>query len=369
MRGIELGRSMGAIARGSEAPKVAMSMNARFWAREFAPIKIANKVSNISPLNPKEVVAQAEGILGFSRPTPVREPSPGSSSRALSEASAPINIKPVFAGQPIFKPEPKRAPRTFVLPARILKADYIPQSSPVVKSGEKAVPGIFAEANQMHKTSYELKSQPVPAEIEQPIKTTLQPQNQEVESMVEALVPEERQVEDIKEDEDVLELKKVYLEDEGVSETRRYELKEAIKKAFAQVIESGLDKITGALVAKFLPGDHEDNRSQIIKKKGPDGSYERILQEVAHSGDFYTEEQAQQVLDKILQTNRPVKLGKNNGDGPRVTIEEVRKVLRPNRVNPAVLEFVTRVVKKRQIRQKVVEYGSSKVEEQTIYGN
>lgn len=372
MKGIELGRSIGAVARGPaagigrvgpsaigfrgfEAPRVAMSMAARSLARDFAPIKIANRVNNISPLNTREVVAQAEGILGLR------------STRVSLDRLAPVNINPAraeavvarnipFFTEPSFKPEPKKASRIFMLPARILKADYIAQSSPAIKSGEKTVPRVFAEASQLYKVVHEPKSQPAPAGVEQPVKAIPQFQEQEVENVVEEVVLEKRKVEDIKEDEDVLELKKVYLEDEEVQEVRQVELKTAIRKAFEQALKYGWEKITGEQVAQFLPVDHENNRSQIVKKKGPDGTNLAVKQGVAQTGDLYSEEGAQQILDKILEQNKPVRLGKNSEHGKKVSLDEVKKVLRPKKINPVVLEFVTRIVKKKQIKGKVVQY-------------
>lgn len=363
MRGIELGRSISGAclsfgkvgsARGFEAPKVAISMAARTLARDFAPIKIENRFNSISPLNAQEVVAQAEGILGFSRPPLFRPEASVPIKPAIVEAVVPKNMP--FFTEPGFKPEPKKASRIFMLPARILKADYIAQSSPAIKSGEKAAPRVFAEASQLYKVVHEPKSQPAPAGVEQPVKIILQPQEQEVENVVEELVLEKRKVEDIKEDEDVLELKKVYLEDEEVQEVRQVELKTAIRKAFEQALKYGWEKITGEQVSQFLPVDHENNRSQIVKKKGPDGTNLAVKQGVAQTGNLYSEEGAQQILDKILEQNKPVRLGKNSEHGRKVSLDEVKKVLRPKKINPVVLEFVTRIVKKKQIKGKVVQY-------------
>lgn len=57
-----------------------------------------------------------------------------------------------------------------------------------------------------------------------------------------------------------------YLEDEGVSAQRRVELRQTIFKAEKLVAKLGLGKITGWLVARFLPPEYPGIRSQVVKK-------------------------------------------------------------------------------------------------------
>ena len=324
MKGIELGRSISSVAlaprmsvgniggfRGFEAPKVAISIKAQSLAKEFAPIQISKP----------NIVEKVQPVLRAGTPIPQVFYDAFKESVKPDLQLPKINLG--LTSETVVKPRPLGV-KLFHLPGgqdiRLLQ------------------PQVQAK---------------IAKEVTYP---QLHPQTGMVEEKVEELVQEQRVVEPVREDEDVLELKRVYLEDEDVSEVRRKEMRQAIKQAFEETVKAGLDTVTGELVAKFLPEDHEANRSQIVKRKGPDGSNHGIVEQVVTAGNFYTEDQAQVILDKLLEQNRPVKLGKNNEQGKKVTLEEVKKVLRPKRANPVVLEFLTRVVRKRQISQRVVEY-------------
>ncbi len=332
MKGIEIGRSIGSIAAaprigvgrvggfgGIEGPKVAISMRAQALTRDFAPIQIPR--SNL--------------------PLGVKTPIPEVFRAAFREPKVePVRVTP--RPQRVFGIEPKvsRAPRV---------ADYIVQPKEQIQVSSRV--GIFTHTGTEIQPQAQSK---VVAEVAQP---QVKPQVESIlEENVTELIQEQKPVEAIKEDEEVLEMKRVYVEDEEVSEVRRTEMKEAIKLAFIEAVKAGLGKITGELVTRFLPGDHEANRSQIVKKTGPDGTNLAIAEQILKAGTFYTEEQAQHTLEKILEENEPARLGKDGEHGKRLTLEAVKRVLRPKKVSHVVLEFVTRIVKKRQIREKVVEY-------------
>lgn len=126
-------------------------------------------------------------------------------------------------------------------------------------------------------------------------------------------------------EEEVLEDERFYLEDEQASDQRKYEIREAIKKAKGEADWLGLKKITGWLVAKFLPAEHEGNRSQVVKKKGPDGSYQETVEAIYSIGELESEPQAEVRFNEIVDEKSPVKKGKH---GRRVGNEEITRVFK-----------------------------------------
>lgn len=124
--------------------------------------------------------------------------------------------------------------------------------------------------------------------------------------------------------------KKLYLEDEEVSAQRKDEIRQAIFKAKLEALTLGLKKITGKLIAMFLPAEHAGNRSQIVKKRGPDGSYEETLEAIASSGEFDSALEAAKRAEKIVEEKKPVKKGK---EGKKVASFDVARVFKFRREN------------------------------------
>ncbi|MDD5416265.1 MAG: hypothetical protein PHE48_04705 [Candidatus Daviesbacteria bacterium] len=168
---------------------------------------------------------------------------------------------------------------------------------------------------------------------------------QEVEKLVKEKVKVEKPKETLGEEEFVE--KRLYLEDKEVSQVRRFEIRRAIKLAFT-IVGSLVSVVTGGMVARFLPAEHEDNRSQVVKKTGLDGSYQETVEEIADIGELESEEQAVSRFDRVVAEKKPVKVG---GNGNPVRNEDVARVFKYHVVKPAqaYVEVHRRVAKKRNI--------------------
>lgn len=175
--------------------------------------------------------------------------------------------------------------------------------------------------------------------------TLIQPQivlrEEEIEKVVEEQVATKNQVA-----EEVGVETRTYLEDEEVSKTRRFEIKEAVTKAKVEANRLGLKKITGWLVAKFLPAEHLGNRSQVIKETGPDGSYQETKESIVLSGEFSSEYEAIAKGDEIVREKKPVRFGK---EGKKVSIKDVARVFKNRMFKDAGnhVEVVKRILKKK----------------------
>ncbi len=165
---------------------------------------------------------------------------------------------------------------------------------------------------------------------------------------VEELVEEKKEVKDSKEsteEEEIME-RFLYIEDKEVSMERKHEIRQAIIKARFEADRLGLKKIAGWLVAKFLPAEHAGVRSQVVKKTGPDGSYEDTVKEIAQTGELESEEDAIRRFDLVVAEKKPVKNGK---EGKPVEMEDIARVFKYRIFKPApVIEIVrSRVIRKR----------------------
>lgn len=151
-----------------------------------------------------------------------------------------------------------------------------------------------------------------------------------VEKKVLEKVVEEKPKESLEEEEWVK--KMVYLEDEEASFQRKLEIRLAVKRARKEADRMGFERITGALVARFLPSEHESVRSQVIKKTGPDGSYQETIEVIAGTGELGSEEEATKRFEAVVDEKKPVKLGK---DGKVVEPEAVARVYKYHLFKPA----------------------------------
>src|SRR3989338_8862271 len=169
-------------------------------------------------------------------------------------------------------------------------------------------------------------------------------QEQEVEEIEEEKMEKQKLEERLEEEEEIE--RQVYLEDEDASAQRKIEIRAAVVKARAEADRLGLDKIAGWLVSKFLPGEHAGNRSQVVRKTGPDGSYQETVEAIGGAGEFESGEKAVERFDGIVAEKKPVKLGKN---GNPVGNKDVARVFMHWLVKPiqATEEVVKRVVKKK----------------------
>lgn len=261
------------------------------------------------PLVPAEVVSQAEAIIAQAQQKPLLE-----QPAVTINPSVIPNVEPVVLPWVDYQPAP--------VPV------HSPILEPVTNTGSKS------ESRVSYKTAAFVSNALSP----QPL-----PQEQGIEETVEEKV----RVEDKKgsqEEEDMVE-KRLYLEDEQALGQRRYEVREAINKAKAEADKLGLKKIAGFLVAKFLPAEHPGNRSQVLKNKGPDGSYLETVEAIASSGEFDCEVVAQERFNEIVAEKKPVKDGKQ---GNPVKNEDVSRVFKYRTVKPpAAYEITVNRVKKK----------------------
>lgn len=95
-----------------------------------------------------------------------------------------------------------------------------------------------------------------------------------------------------------------------------------------------------------MPPEHIGNRSAVVKKTGPDGSYQETVEAIANTGELESAGAAVERFDKVVAWKKPVKLGK---EGRPVGREAVRRVFKFHFVKPTQphLEVVKRVVKKK----------------------
>lgn len=179
------------------------------------------------------------------------------------------------------------------------------------------------------------------------------PQDQLVEEIVQEkqIKPgEEMDEEDrTREEEEVEELKLKYVEDEPVAAQRRYELREAIRKARVEAEADGVDQIEGWRIKKFFAPEHPGNRSGIAEPEVSDGSLVETYQDVS-SGSYGSLEEADKRADNVIEEKKPVRKAK---EGKKVREEDVARVRRdPFLKRHPVEEVVARIIKKRIVAEK-----------------
>ncbi len=268
-------------------------------------------------------------------------PSVIQQAEAVAATAWKTNEPPVPM-QPVLQAESIQAIAEVAEPRMIKEATYWFTDIPgprVVKQAEiimsLVAPKIIEHTQSQPQTRTENRVSvlPQPAPVEQE-------KEEIVEEKVEKKKPEER----MEESEEVE--KQMYLEDGDASAQRRTEIRGAIVKARVEADRLGLKKIAGWLVAKFLPGEHEGNRSQVVRKIGPDGSYQETVEAIAGAGELESKEKAVEKFDAIVAEKKPVKFGKN---GNPVGNTDVARVFKYRFIKPiqAHEEVVKRVVKKK----------------------
>lgn len=279
--------------------------------------------------SPTQAVTQVESILSqarFNVITPVAEPRiTGEAAYWFTDVPSPRVIRPTEVLMPEI--EPITTIVEFPRPQTVT----FPILEPKTETAGKA----------MTKTSTENRTSTavVPVILPQPA-----PAEQEVEEIVE----EKKEKQELKErlEEDIETEKQIYLEDENASTQRRVEVREAVLKARIEADRLGLKNIAGWLVAKFLPGEHEGNRSQVVRKTGPDGSYQETVEAIAGAGELESREKAVEKFDAIVAEKKPVKVGKN---GTPVGNIDIARIFKYRLIKPvqAHAEVIKRVVKKK----------------------
>lgn len=220
------------------------------------------------------------------------------------------------------------------------------------KSTTLSRPGILVEEKPILVTKARVQPQVesrASSELVQTIATPI-PQKQEVEELVEEkqlVDKQEEQEVNTKNSEEAEEFRLKIVEDELVSEQRRVEIKGAIKKAFEAAENLGLSTVVARIAAKFLPSEHEGNRGQIVKKKGPDGTLTDTVEAISTDDrEFNSRQEAEQALLPLVDQFRPAKRAK---EGKTLSLEEVLRTFKHHLIKPkiAVEIIVQRIIKKR----------------------
>lgn len=275
-------------------------------------------------LNTADVVAEAESILAQ-----VRIPEP----------------KEVFPKEVVWpQVEPMVLPRVepFVIPNEL--KDPLPQIA--------FSPALAPAIGMQRKTESKNVTQPAQAVAIQP---ALQKQ-EEVEEIVEEKVQKEQEEVLEEEETEVFELKDVV--DEEVLNIRLEEFSSAADLAGAEAKE----EIDGKKIVERIPAETEANRSGLIKKRGPDGSREETIGEIA-SRKFRSIREAKEKIAAIIAQKVPVKRAK---EGMAVGHEAVARVFKYFFVRAKPVEqLVTRVAKKQRPLQ-IVSVAKPEIKESRI---
>lgn len=288
------------------------------------------------------VISQAETVAAAAwkaneLPTPAQPVLEAESIQAIAEAVEPRMIKEAtywFTDIP--------GPRV-IKPAEVIMPKIEPMAMPMVAPLQ--VPNIveFPKPQPQIQTRTENRVSAAPTQASAVLPQPA-PAEQEVEEIVEEKKERQKPKERLEEAEEIE--SQMYLEDENASAQRRIEVRTAVVKASLEADRLGWKNIAGWLVAKFLPGEHEGNRSQVVKKTGPDGSYQETIEAITGAGEFESGEKAVERFDGIVAEKKPVKYGKNGNPVGNIDIARVFKyrLIKPIQ---AYEEVVKRVIKKK----------------------
>jgi hypothetical protein len=111
--------------------------------------------------------------------------------------------------------------------------------------------------------------------------------------------------------------------DSEADKNRNIIITKAIEDVGVEVEAGKMEKITGKAIAEIMPMTQPESvKSKILTKNQSDGSYENLIVDLSKI-DELPHEVAEQEVDKLIQANHAVKLGKAN----QATEKEVKKVL------------------------------------------
>lgn len=150
----------------------------------------------------------------------------------------------------------------------------------------------------------------------------------------------------VKEFEQIEQDRMVDVEDWQAANQRRFEISTAIKKAWVVA-----KRVVGWMVFKLLPGQHEGNTSQLVKKQGPDGSFVDTVWAIkTDSREFKSEEETRKGLLPYVSIFKPAKKAKQ---GKKLGRYEVARVVRYLIVKPiqAYELFIKRVTKRIELQK------------------
>lgn len=131
--------------------------------------------------------------------------------------------------------------------------------------------------------------------------------------------------------------RKRFVLDEGAQGVVIAEIRQAVRKASVLAFKLGR-KITGFLIARFLPGQHPGNESEAVKGRSPDGSIPTRAEAIKKHGEFASYEEAEKTSIEAADEIPPIKV-RNEGEGEPVKDENVYTVYKDHPVKPKLSEI------------------------------
>lgn len=342
-----VGRGISGLGRiGGEAPVAAS-----------APVRVAAEgpVSSLEGFTPMTKVSAANLDLIGGTYKPGFNPFGEILFQAkpqISRPAAEMNEVSVLAGvEHILAEARKVEPKTVNQDWEVIW----PQTKPIIAPAEVpvAVPQIRPTEAPVPPEAGALKAEPkVQGATEINVKAVQKvlPTVKQAEAEQETEVVEHREKEQPKEvlEESEERKRKIFTEDNEVTAQRKFDVKAAVRRAKEVAAELGWEKITGALIAKYMPAEYAGVRSRVIKETGPDGSYQETVEEIAGYGEFISEIKAEEYSYKVIDRKKPVKWGEK---GTPLSFEHVIRVFKYRIIKPikAHTEVVTRAVKKKLV--------------------
>lgn len=329
------GRVMGF---GDISPVVNEGPVTGFNQTEFTTLHTFAAYSPPAELSIQNVLAQAEGLIQAAKP-PVLN-----TQEVLAEANYWLGdpAEDITEPMPIISPKPVE----IIVPRPFLENSSAPVGRmQFVEVEELVLPTVATSQVVRPKPNTGLAPFLV-TETSSPVSI---PELREVVETQDPLAERLDPTEDPKSDEEEQIEKDFYLEDEQVSKQRIVEIRQALVKAKSEANKLGIE-LNGKLVAKFLPAEHPGNRSQIVKKQGPDGSFQETVDAIAQVGKL--QDQPEKVFNQIVEENKPVKFG---GVGRRVGIRDIVKVLKYKVTKIVASEVVVKRVTKKINQGAVVQ--------------
>ncbi len=288
--------------------------------------EVAAKAWEAPELNAADAVSEAQSIIAQAQKHALGQP----------EATIVPNVIPAWIPDHLAQPQPVVVPQIVpqVEPAPIL------QVSPALEPARKT--------RVFNQVAHAIAPQPLL-------------QEQEVEELVEEKVRVEDSTDSLEEEEEIENIKRKFVVDERALSQVVIELKVAARKAGVLAAKLGI-KITGELISKFLPGQHQGNESEAVKGKGPDGSIPERQQSIEELGEFSSGVQAEEKVVKVAYEKPPIKI---RSEGEPVKPEDVRRVFNDHVAKPAAVAY--EIVTKRIVKKKVqVLAGPIAVESKTV---
>lgn len=314
------------------------------------PVKGSASVESLPAQTEQAAVRAAEAIIAQARQGFLQERDLLKENEVAAKANqVPGKIQPkmVEGVQSLIAPEKLMHERTLIRSST--SALFNPFLSPVLEPEIKAENVLGVQAGSRAKVENRIS-----AAVALNVLTQPKLQEHEVEEVVEEMVVSEKT--DTIEEEEIEKIRKKHIVDGRALLRVVIEFKEAVNKAKELAVKLGI-KITGKLISKFLPGQHAGNESEAVKGKGPDGSIPERQQSVEELGEFSSEVEAEERVVREAHAKPPLKIRE---EGEQVADEHVQRVYKDHTTKPrAVIEFVTRIIKKKkpviQSGQKIAE--------------